>query len=229
MLFRSKLLEEYGRVHNKLIHRCKSCRNRKSSNWRRINPDKEKANRERYKRKKREEVKLRLEAKRLLREQKAKELEEIRRFRKEDILKRKKEEEIRKIEHEKLLEYRKTEQYKEEKKLKKRERNNNRMSNPLYAFRKKLTNNIRKSLTEQSYSKNARAAEILGAEWEIVFEHFNKLFKEGMSWNNHGEWHIDHIIPLCSAKTEEEIIKLNHYTNLQPLWGHENLIKGGCK
>jgi hypothetical protein len=47
-----------------------------------------------------------------------------------------------------------------------------------------------------------------------------------MTFDNHGVngWHIDHIIPL-SAKTEEEIIKLCHYTNLQPLWAEENRAK----
>ena len=47
-----------------------------------------------------------------------------------------------------------------------------------------------------------------------------------MTWNNRSEWHIDHIIPLSSAKTEEELYKLFHYTNLQPLWAKDNLIKG---
>ena len=46
-----------------------------------------------------------------------------------------------------------------------------------------------------------------------------------MNWNNQGEWHIDHIIPLASASTEEELLKLCHYRNLQPLWAKDNLEK----
>jgi hypothetical protein len=46
-----------------------------------------------------------------------------------------------------------------------------------------------------------------------------------MSWDNHGEWHIDHIIPLSSAKNENDVYTLCHYTNLQPLWAEENLRK----
>ena len=54
------------------------------------------------------------------------------------------------------------------------------------------------------------------------------MFDERMSWENHGAktWHIDHIIPLASAKTEEEVFLLCHYTNLQPLWWSDNLSKG---
>lgn len=47
-----------------------------------------------------------------------------------------------------------------------------------------------------------------------------------MTWENRGEWHIDHIIPLASASTEEELLALCHYTNLQPLWAFDNLSKG---
>jgi hypothetical protein len=49
-----------------------------------------------------------------------------------------------------------------------------------------------------------------------------------MTWDNYGVggWEIDHIIPLASAKTEEEVYKLCHYTNLQPLWANENFKKG---
>ena len=52
-------------------------------------------------------------------------------------------------------------------------------------------------------------------------------FTEGMSLDIMGrDIHIDHIIPLSSAKTEEEVYRLCHYTNLQPLWAEENLKKG---
>ena len=54
------------------------------------------------------------------------------------------------------------------------------------------------------------------------------MFTPEMNWSNYGKfgWHIDHIIPLDSANTEDEMYKLCHYTNLQPLWWSENLSKG---
>ena len=49
-----------------------------------------------------------------------------------------------------------------------------------------------------------------------------------MSWDNYGlyGWHIDHKVPLSLAKTEEELLKLCHFSNLQPLWAKDNLKKG---
>jgi len=69
--------------------------------------------------------------------------------------------------------------------------------------------------------------ELVGCDLQTLKEYIEKQFKEGMTWENHGfyGWHIDHIIPLGTAKTEEEMIKLCHYTNLQPLWALENLRK----
>ena len=48
-----------------------------------------------------------------------------------------------------------------------------------------------------------------------------------MSWDNYGQegWVIDHIYPLSKAKSEDELYRLNHYTNLQPLWWYDNLMK----
>ena len=68
--------------------------------------------------------------------------------------------------------------------------------------------------------------DILGETFDNVRLHIEKQFKDGMSWRNFGEWHIDHIIPLSSGNNQDEWIKLNHYTNLQPLWAKENLQKG---
>ena len=52
------------------------------------------------------------------------------------------------------------------------------------------------------------------------------VFKGVVSEENHGEWHLDHKIPISWATDEEETYKLNHYTNFQPLWKSENYVKG---
>ena len=66
---------------------------------------------------------------------------------------------------------------------------------------------------------------MLGVEWEVAKQHIGRQFTKGMNWDNHGDWHIDHIIPLASAKTPERLKQLCHYTNLQPLWAKENISK----
>lgn len=47
-----------------------------------------------------------------------------------------------------------------------------------------------------------------------------------MTWANRHLWHIDHIVPMATATTEAEAIALNHFTNLRPVWGADNLAKG---
>ena len=75
------------------------------------------------------------------------------------------------------------------------------------------------------YKKKKRTIEYLGCSILFYKGFLQKQFKEGMTWENYGEWHIDHIVPLASASTEEELIKLFHYTNTQPLWAEENIKK----
>ena len=72
-----------------------------------------------------------------------------------------------------------------------------------------------------------RTKEIVGLDYPEFKNYISSMFTEGMSWENYGEWHLDHIIPLCTAKNEDEVLLLNHYTNLQPLWAEDNLRKGG--
>ena len=72
-----------------------------------------------------------------------------------------------------------------------------------------------------------KTLDVIGCSLEFLKEYIEKQFILGMSWENYGRygWHIDHIIPLSSANTEEEVYKLCHYTNLQPLWAEDNLRK----
>ena len=93
-------------------------------------------------------------------------------------------------------------------------------------FIQRMRQLIRHSFKRRGYTKKSKTFDILGEEWSVVKLHFENLFKEGMTWDNYGEWQIDHIIPISTSKTNEDIIKLNHYTNLQPLWKNENNIKG---
>jgi len=84
--------------------------------------------------------------------------------------------------------------------------------------------------------KMGHTSELIGCTINFLKKYLQKQFKLGMNWKNYGKWHIDHIKP-CSSfdlskKSEQK--KCFHYTNLQPLWAEENLIKhnkyiGGIK
>jgi len=95
----------------------------------------------------------------------------------------------------------------------------------LFKFINRLRTLIRISITKQGFNKKSKAHEILGCDYNKVIEHIESKFEKGMTWKNHGEWHIDHIVPISSATTEKDVMSLNHYTNLQPLWAKENLKK----
>ena len=99
-------------------------------------------------------------------------------------------------------------------------------NNPLFRLKSSVRSRIRIAITNQRLNKNTSTAKMLGCTWEELKQHLESKFTEGMKWDNYGEWHVDHIKPLSLANTEEEMIKLNHYTNLQPLWAKDNLSKG---
>lgn len=100
-----------------------------------------------------------------------------------------------------------------------------RLSNPIFAISESIRRNIRCSFLRKDFSKSVRTEEIIGCSFEEFKIYLESKFEEWMSWNNRGRyngefnygWDIDHIIPISSAKNEDDIIKLNHYTNLQPL------------
>ena len=105
---------------------------------------------------------------------------------------------------------------------------NRKKNDPIYRLSFIVRNRVRSYLKKNNITKNDKTFDIVGCTPEFLKEHLERQFMEGMSWDNQGKWHIDHKIPLSSAKTEEEIYKLCHYTNLQPLWAEDNLKKG-CK
>lgn len=82
------------------------------------------------------------------------------------------------------------------------------------------------SINKMGYKKNSKTNNILGCTFDDFKSHIEKQFKEGMTWENHGEWHLDHKTPVSWAETEEQIYELNKYTNFQPLWAKDNLSKG---
>jgi len=90
----------------------------------------------------------------------------------------------------------------------------------------RLIFDMRNSVNRYLKYRSKRTFDIVGCTPESLREHLETQFINGMSWDNRSEWHIDHIIPLSSAKTEEELYKLCHYSNLQPLWAGDNLSKG---
>ena len=99
------------------------------------------------------------------------------------------------------------------------------LNGSLYKIKKDIRKVVRRCLSDKGYTKRSRTNEILGCSFEDFKLHLERQFTKGMNWDNRDKWHIDHIIPMATAKTEEDVIRLNHYTNLRPLWAEENLSK----
>jgi len=99
-----------------------------------------------------------------------------------------------------------------------------------------VTTRSRYSKLIPNLHKHWEAHELLGADDTTVRKHIEDQFQEGMTWDNHGEWHIDHILP-CKMKhplTGDDIFDLTkpshqkllfNYRNLQPLWESDNCSK----
>ena len=92
----------------------------------------------------------------------------------------------------------------------------------LYKFRVLIGSRIYKIFKELGVKKES-SEKLLGCTFEFAKSYIESLFKSGMTWDNYGkEWDIDHKEPLGLADTKEELIRLNYYTNLQPLWKNEH-------
>ncbi len=96
----------------------------------------------------------------------------------------------------------------------------------LYKLKIYMRNRILFYLKKNDIRKNNTTFELVGCTPQELKIYLEQKFNSGMSWDNQGKWHIDHIIPLSSAKNEEELYKLCRFTNLQPMWASDNIKKG---
>ena len=132
--------------------------------------------------------------------------------------------EYREANKEKIKEYYQKNKEKLKEKVKEYQKNRKK-TNPLFKMRCSLSSRTREAFKVSRWNKNNTTEKLLGCNYETAFKYLEKQFTKGMKWSNQGKWHIDHKIPLASAKTETELIKLCFYTNLQPLWAEDNLSK----
>lgn len=105
---------------------------------------------------------------------------------------------------------------------------NRKKTDLLFKLKLAIRSNVCKSFKrgENKFKKIYKTETILGCTIEEFRNYIESKFVEGMTLDNYGTWHLDHIKPLALASSEEEIIKLCHYTNFQPLWAEDNLKKG---
>jgi len=107
--------------------------------------------------------------------------------------------------------------------------NNKIKSDPVYKLSRLVRSRLHNFLNfTADLKKKEKTFKMVGCSPKFLKKYLEKKFKTGMNWQNNSPkgWHIDHTIPLNSAKTIEDIEKLSHYTNLQPMWALANLKKG---
>ena len=133
-------------------------------------------------------------------------------------------EEYRKKNKDKILLHYKNNKEKKLKYLKKylKER---RKIDPIFKLRGCISSNICKALKAQGYTKNTKTFNILKCEYDFFIEFLNGVASNGYTYGV-GNLHLDHVIPISLAETEDEAILLSHYSNYQLLSADENIVKG---
>ena len=103
-----------------------------------------------------------------------------------------------------------------------------RRQDPLYRLKSRVRARVSSALVGRS--KSARTMELLACTIEELWAHLERQFKPGMTRENYGEWHVDHIIPLdrYDLADPEQQRRAFHWSNTQPLWASENISKGAA-
>ena len=142
-----------------------------------------------------------------------------------------------KIWYEQNKEYRKKylKEYREKnidkiRKVKRDYEKNRKASDPAYKLISNFRTAIYQVLKENNVEKNKHYFDILKYTPEELISHLEKQFTDSMTWENYGEWHVDHRIPISSfvfeSVDDDSFIKCWSLENLQPMWGKDNIVKG---
>jgi len=102
-------------------------------------------------------------------------------------------------------------------------------NDPLYKLISYFRTAIYQVLKESNVEKNKHYFDVLKYTPEQLMFHLENQFTDNMTWDNYGEWHVDHIKPISSFNItemgDEEFMKCWSLNNLQPMWGEENIRK----
>lgn len=113
--------------------------------------------------------------------------------------------------------------------------NSKRKENPEYRLEVNLRKRLRRTVYKitgnplENKSCTQASRDLLGCSINDLQTHLETSFTKGMNWGNYGQWHVDHIKPVCSfdLTDEEQVKECFHYSNLQALWAIDNVKKGG--
>ena len=113
-------------------------------------------------------------------------------------------------------------EYKKKRRARRRERYR---TDPQYKLECNLRSRVGMAL--KGKFKSAPTMTLLGCSYTHAKDHLEKQFQPGMTWENQGKWHVDHMMPCASfdLMDPEQQRRCFHYTNLQPMWGKENMSK----
>lgn len=99
-------------------------------------------------------------------------------------------------------------------------------SNPVLRAASRIRNKTYKIISVMRISRSSSASKVIGIDIPRLKSFIESQFSNGMSWGNIGSWHVDHFIPMKTAKTISDVNRLSHYSNLRPMWAIDNLKKG---
>ena len=104
---------------------------------------------------------------------------------------------------------------------------NRRKTDPWFRLRGGLSSRLNQAIKKQGATKDSTTMDLTGCNKDVLISHLESQFTDGMTWDNYGKWHVDHIKPciLFDLLLDTEQKACFHYSNLQPLWAADNLSK----